>query len=180
MAKWFYIAFGLLVTTGSAYYGRNWDTEEEERAHPDAPSGWDFKLFWERIKARANDQMGYYTEPTFPKLLPDMDPQPPYTLVLSLEDMLIHSEWSREHGWRTAKRPGMDYFLGYLSQYYELVLFTTMPLAYADQIVKKLDPYHFMLFSLFREGTRYEDGQYVKVSNIKPLLARKLTPKSGP
>ena len=164
MAKWFYIAFGLLLTTGGAYFGRNWDTEEEEKAHPDAPSGWDFALFWARIKARMDGQRSYYTEPTFPKLLPDMDPQPPYTLVLSLEDMLIHSEWSREHGWRTAKRPGMDYFLGYLSQYYELVLFTSMPLAYADQIVKKLDPYHFMLFSLFREGTRYENGQYIKVS----------------
>jgi len=162
MAKWFYIAFGLLLTTGGAYFGRNWDTEEEEKAHPDAPSGWDFALFWARIKARMDGQRSYYTEPTFPKLLPDMDPQPPYTLVLSLEDMLIHSEWSREHGWRTAKRPGMDYFLGYLSQYYELVLFTSMPLAYADQIVKKLDPYHFMLFSLFREGTRYENGQYIK------------------
>ena len=165
MMKWFYMAFGALIVSGGAYFGRNWDTEEEEKAHPDAPSGWDFALFWARIKARMNSQRSYYTEPTFPKLLPDMDPQPPYTLVLSLEDMLIHSEWSREHGWRTAKRPGLDYFLGYLSQYYELVLFTSMPLAYADQIVKKLDPYHFMLFSLFREGTRYENGQYVKVRN---------------
>jgi import inner membrane translocase subunit TIM50 len=165
MMKWFYIAFGLLITSGSAYLGRNWETEEEEKAHPDAPSGWDIKLFWERVKARLNSQRSYYTEPTFPKLLPETDPAPPYTLVLSLEDMLIHSEWSREHGWRTAKRPGMDYFLGYLSQYYELVLFTTMPMAYAEQITKKLDPYHFMIYQLFREGTRYENGQYVKVSS---------------
>ncbi|KIW09203.1 uncharacterized protein PV09_00131 [Verruconis gallopava] len=162
MAKWFYIAFGVLLTTGSIYLGRNWDTKEEEEAHPEAPSGWTLPLFWERIKARMNSQRSYYTEPTFPKLLPEMNPPPPYTLVLSLEDMLIHSEWTREHGWRTAKRPGLDYFLGYLSQYYELVLFTTMPMAYADQIVKKLDPYHFMTWPLFREATRYENGQYVK------------------
>jgi mitochondrial import inner membrane translocase subunit TIM50 len=32
-----------------------------------------------------------------------------------------------EHGWRTAKRPGADYFLAYLSQFYEVVLFTTQP-----------------------------------------------------
>lgn len=163
MARWFYLAFGLLLTTGGVYLGRNWDTEEEERAHPDAPSGWDFGLFWGRIKARVNNQRSYYTEPTFPKLLPDIDPKPPYTLVLSLEDMLIHSEWSREHGWRTAKRPGLDYFLGYLSQYYELVLFTTMPNAFGDPIVRKLDPYHFMPMCLYREATRYENGQYIKV-----------------
>lgn len=60
--------------------------------------------------------------------------------------MLVHSSWdvsscapSRaetvadpfglqiEHGWRTAKRPGADYFLAYLSQFYEIVLFTTQP-----------------------------------------------------
>ena len=32
-----------------------------------------------------------------------------------------------EHGWRTAKRPGVNYFLAYLSQFYEIVLFTTQP-----------------------------------------------------
>lgn len=32
-----------------------------------------------------------------------------------------------EHGWRTAKRPGADYFLAYMSQFYEIVLFTTLP-----------------------------------------------------
>jgi hypothetical protein len=31
----------------------------------------------------------------------------------------------RQHGWRTAKRPGVDYFIAYLSQFYEVVIFTT-------------------------------------------------------
>jgi import inner membrane translocase subunit TIM50 len=164
MATWMYIAFSMFGVTGAVFLGRNWETEEEERTHQiDAPSGWGFKLFWDRVKARVSGQMGYYTEPTFPKLLPDMDPAPPYTLVLSLEDLMVHSEWTREHGWRTAKRPGIDYFLGYLSQYYELVLFTSLPVSAADQIVRKLDPFHFMAFPLFREATRYEKGQYVKV-----------------
>lgn len=167
MAFWLYISFGLAAAVNGFYFGRNWDTEEEERAHiADAPSGWGLKLFYDRIIARVSGQMGYYTEPTFPKLLPDIDPAPPYTLVLSLEDLMIHSEWTREHGWRTAKRPGVDYFLGYLSQYFELVLFTSLPVSAADQIVRKLDPYHFMTFPLFREATRYEKGQYVKVSTL--------------
>jgi len=58
-------------------------------------------------------------------MLPDQLPEPygrPYTLLLDLDDFLIHSEWTREHGWRTAKRPGLDYFLGYLAQFYEVDL----------------------------------------------------------
>ena len=72
--------------------------------------------------------------------------QKPYTLLLSLDDLLVTSTWDvscfivllyffthsranyllqRQRGWRTAKRPGVDYFLAYLSQFYEIVIFTT-------------------------------------------------------
>jgi import inner membrane translocase subunit TIM50 len=110
--------------------------------------------------------MGYYTEPTFPKLLPDMDPAPPMTLVLSLEDLLVHSEWTTKTGWRTAKRPGVDYFLRYLSQYYELVIFTSVRSTDADPIIRKLDPFRIVMWPLFREATRYEKGEYIKVGTV--------------
>ncbi|KAI7618170.1 NIF-domain-containing protein, partial [Hortaea werneckii] len=87
---------------------------------------------------------------------------PPFTLVLSLEDLLIHSSWDRTNGYKVAKRPGIDYFIRYLSQYYELVLFTSVPLAIADPVIKKLDPYHFILWPLGREATKYEGGEYIK------------------
>ena len=92
----------------------------------------------------------------------------PYTLCISLEDMLVHSEWSREHGWRVAKRPGVDYFLRYLSQYYELVLFTSVPSAVALPVIQKLDPFQMIMFPLFREATKYKDGEFVKVSTPLP------------
>lgn len=41
---------------------------------------------------------------------------------------LLTTCFQRVHGWRTAKRPGVDYFLAYLSQFYEIVLFTSQPL----------------------------------------------------
>lgn len=153
------------ATVGCIYLGRNWENEEEERRHPNAPSGWGFKLFYNRANARLTSTMDYFTEPTFPKLLPKMDPamERPYTLVLSLEDLLVHSEWTREHGWRMAKRPGVDYFLRYLSQYYELVIFTTLPSMSADPIIRKLDPYRIVTWPLFREATRYKGGEYIKV-----------------
>lgn len=150
---------------GTIYLGRNWDTEDEEVKHPDAPSGWGLVLFYNRARARLRDMLDYYNEPTFPKLLPKVDPmfEQPYTLVLSLEDLLVHSEWTREHGWRSAKRPGVDYFLRYLSQYYELVIFTSVASLNADPIIRKLDPYRIVTWPLFREATRFKDGKYIKV-----------------
>lgn len=154
---------------GTIYLGRNWDTEDEEIKHPDAPSGWGLGLFYNRASARLRDMLDYYNEPTFPKLLPKLDPmfERPYTLVLSLEDLLVHSEWTREHGWRSAKRPGVDYFLRYLSQYYELVIFTSVGSMNADPIIRKLDPYHIVMWPLFREATRFKDGKYIKVRMVE-------------
>ncbi|KIH93258.1 hypothetical protein SPBR_02663 [Sporothrix brasiliensis 5110] len=155
-------AFGLAVV-GTVYAGRNWD-EEDARRHPDVPNGWGLGLWWNRVSTRTKEVLSYYHEPAFEKLLPEPDPVygRPYTLCISLEDMLIHSEWTREHGWRIAKRPGADYFLHYLSQYYELVLFTTLPFAIGEPMVRKLDPYRFIVYPLFREATKYKDGEIVK------------------
>lgn len=177
LANYLYAMFAGLSVTGVIYLGRNWETEEEEKAHPDAPSGWAMGLMWNRAKARLGDQLSYYHEPAFQKLLPDLDPmfERPYTLVISLEDLLIHSEWTREHGWRMAKRPGVDYFLRYLSQYYELVLWTSQPWGVAEPVLRKLDPYHIVTWPLFREATKYEDGQYVKVGFLHELRRVELT-----
>ena len=156
------------LATGVVYLGRNWESEVEEKKHTEAPSGWGFILFWNRVKARWRGSLDYYTEPAFPKLLPDPDPMwaRPYTLVISLEDMLVHSEWSREHGWRTAKRPGVDYFLRYLSQYYELVIFTSVPSMIGHPVIQKLDPYRIVMWPLFREATKYQSGEYIKVKDV--------------
>lgn len=144
--------------------GQNWD-EREARGHPDIPNGWTPGAVYGRTRARLSEMLGYYTEPAFPQLLPHVDAayKQPYTLVLSLEDLLVSSKWSRQNGWEVAKRPGLDYFIRYLSQYYELVLFTSVPSMSAQPVHAKLDPYHFIMFPLFREGTRYMNGEHVKV-----------------
>ena len=165
LANYLYAFIATLCITGTVYLGRNWETEEEEKKHPEAPSGWGFGLMWKRSKARLSDQLNFYKDPAFQKLLPDPDPmfERPYTLVLGMEDVLLHSEWTREHGWRMAKRPGLDYFLRYLSQYYELVVWTPQPSALGDPVVRKLDPYHIITWPLYREATLYENGEYIKV-----------------
>ncbi|GAB1309826.1 mitochondrial inner membrane protein required for protein import [Madurella fahalii] len=163
LAIWAFALTGVFTVGGIAYLGRDWD-EEELAKNPEVPNGWSIALWWKRAMARLGDTVTYYQEPAFEKLLPDPDPafERPYTLCISLEDMLVHSEWSREHGWRVAKRPGVDYFLHYLSQYYEIVLFTTVPFATGEPLVRKLDPYRFIMWPLFREATKYKDGEIVK------------------
>ena len=176
VANYFYAFTLFAAVSSSVYLGRNWETEEEERKYKDAPNGWGMGLFFNRVSARLGGTLDYYNEPAFPKLLPNTDPawERPFTLVLSLEDLLVHSEWDREHGWRMAKRPGVDYFLRYLSQYYELVIFTSVPSMIGQPIINKLDPYHIVMWPLFREATRYKKGQYIKVSQnpVAPIIKR--------
>lgn len=60
-------------------------------------------------------QVQYLTEPAWSELLPPpIPPIRPYTLLVDLEGILTCSKWDREHGWRTAKRPGADYFIAFV------------------------------------------------------------------
>jgi len=121
---------------------------------------------YERFKANLADLLDYFNKPAFEKLLPDPLPAPhqrPYTLLIDLEGFLVHSSWDRATGWRTAKRPGVDYFLAYLSQFYEIVLFTTQPSYTAMGVADKLDPFQaYLPYKLYRESTRYVKGKIVK------------------
>ncbi|RXK42686.1 hypothetical protein M231_00242 [Tremella mesenterica] len=121
---------------------------------------------WTRFKTNLSEMLDVFNKPAFKTLLPDPLPAPhqrPYTLIVDLEGLLVSSTWDRAHGWRTAKRPGVDYFLGYLSQFYEIVLFTSQPLYTAAPVAEKLDPFtSYLPYKLFRESTRYVDGKVVK------------------
>ena len=69
-------------------------------------------------------------DPDTDRLLPDPFPpghqlHRPLTLVLELEKLLVAKHWDREQGWTVAKRPWADYFLAYVSQFYEVVIFTS-------------------------------------------------------
>lgn len=166
MANYLYAFIALASAGAGVYFSRPFGSREEvpQGLSEEDISSWSPSSMYARLRARMGSQVGYYTEPTFPKLLPEMpeNMRLPYTLVLSLEDLMIHSTWDREHGYRTAKRPGIDYFIRYLQQYFELVLFTSVPIAMADPVMRKLDPYHIIYFQLGREGTKYDGGDYVK------------------
>lgn len=153
--------------------GRDLDVEEQSMFHESE----DVKSFLGRLKLRTNAISENMSKPVWDKLLPDPLPFPysrPYTLVIDLDQLLVASHWTSAQGWRTAKRPGLDYFLGYLSQWYEIVLFTTQPFYLVEKLVEKLDPHRrYIAYQLFRESARLKDGKLVKdISHLNRDLSK--------
>jgi import inner membrane translocase subunit TIM50 len=111
-----------------------------------------------------------FAKPARPKLLPDWSQMPnvphdipvPHTLILDLEQTLVSVSWDRKYGWRYAKRPGVDKFLQTLSQYYEIVLFSKATDGVAMPVVDSLDKQGCIMHKLFRDATRYKDGEHLK------------------
>ncbi|KAG5644307.1 hypothetical protein DXG03_008725 [Asterophora parasitica] len=154
------VAFGV----NTIHMGREWEEEElaaKKLTIEDAPS-----TRWGRTKERFTELFDYFNKPAWPELLPPPYPAPhqkPYTLLISIDDLLVTSTWDRQHGWRTAKRPGVDYFLAYISQFYEVVVFSTQNFYTGAPIIEKLDRYNFYVtHRLFREATRSINGKIVK------------------
>ncbi|KAF7356753.1 Mitochondrial import inner membrane translocase subunit TIM50 [Mycena venus] len=146
------------------YMGREWDESElkaKKLTLENAPA-----TRFGRTKERFIDIFDYFNKPAWPELLPPPPPPPhqkPYTLLISIDDLLVTSTWDRQHGWRTAKRPGVDYFLAYISQFYEVVVFTSQNFYTAAPILDKLDRYNFYIsHRLYREATRSINGKIVK------------------
>ncbi|VDP81917.1 unnamed protein product [Echinostoma caproni] len=106
-------------------------------------------------------------DPVSEKLLPDpVQPpyyQPPYTLVLEINDILVHPDWKFRTGWRFKKRPALELFLQQLSPYYEVVAFTNESAMTGGPVLMQLDPQgQFIHYRLFREATRYKNGKHIK------------------
>lgn len=167
-ANMFYLMSFVGSIAGLGYMSRDWDSEkeQEEMDGKDIDNGYTPQLMYGRLNKRLGSLFTFFSEPAFENLLPPPAPEAyrrPLTLVLTLDDLLIHSNWDTQHGWRTAKRPGLDYFLGYLSQYYEIVIFSSNSQMYSEKTVGKLDPYHaYISYALFREACRYKDGKLIK------------------
>lgn len=167
-ANYFYMTSLVGGIAGIGYMSRDWDSEEEQKTlgGESIENGYSPQLMYERLNKRLSSLFSFFSEPVFENLLPPPAPEGyrrPLTLVLTLDDFLIHSSWDTKHGWRTAKRPGLDYFLAYLSGYYEIVIFATNSQMYSEKAVSKLDPYHaYISYALFREGCRYKDGKLIK------------------
>eukprot|EP00698_Gefionella_okellyi_P005566 TRINITY_DN1506_c0_g1_i2.p1 TRINITY_DN1506_c0_g1~~TRINITY_DN1506_c0_g1_i2.p1 ORF type:complete len:306 (-),score=67.54 TRINITY_DN1506_c0_g1_i2:530-1447(-) len=112
----------------------------------------------------------FLNKPSRSELLPPMLPneyQPPVTLVLNLQDTLVHGVWSRETNWRTQKRPNVDYFLMYLSQFYEIVVWSD-EVGMASQSIDKLDPSNYVSYRLYRDALAKDNVKDLQYLN-RPL-----------
>ncbi|XP_022716753.1 mitochondrial import inner membrane translocase subunit TIM50 isoform X2 [Durio zibethinus] len=106
-----------------------------------------------------------FTEPTSDKLLPDLHPQEQhvFTLVLDLNETLLYTDWKRERGWRTFKRPGVDAFLEHLAKFYEIIVYSDQMNMYVDPVCERLDPNHYVRFRLSRGATKYQNGKHYRM-----------------
>ncbi|TVU20629.1 hypothetical protein EJB05_36844, partial [Eragrostis curvula] len=116
------------------------------------------------VRSTIEDHVQGFTEPTSDKLLPDLLPEEKhvFTLVLDLNETLVYSDWQRERGWRTFKRPGVDAFVEHMAQYYEVVVFSDQPPMYVDPVLDRLDTKGYIRFRLSRPATKYKDGKHFR------------------
>ncbi|KAD3642113.1 hypothetical protein E3N88_31337 [Mikania micrantha] len=116
------------------------------------------------LRASTEEHVRGFTEPSSEMLLPDLHPQEQhvFTLVLDLNETLLYSDWKRDRGWRTFKRPGVDDFLEHLAQYYEIIVYSDQQAMYVDPIVDRLDEKHCIRYRLSRAATRYQDGKHYR------------------
>ncbi|XVE88264.1 hypothetical protein DITRI_Ditri19aG0055900 [Diplodiscus trichospermus] len=112
-------------------------------------------------------------------LLPPLDSDKKGTIVLDLDETLVHSSLdppppkydfrvSRDMDGVTVnfyvlKRPGVDEFLELISKKYEVVVFTAGHEAYASKVLNTLDPKgRFISHRFYRDSCKQVRGKYVK------------------
>ena len=86
-----------------------------------------------------------------------------YTLVLDLDETLIHCDLSKPGG-SISYRPYLQEFLEAMSRHYEIVIFTAAMKVYADPILDSIDP-SGLFFSqrFYRDDTHQTDnGSFLK------------------
>lgn len=105
---------------------------------------------------------------------------PPVTLVLDLDETLVHCSTDATevrqpdfvfhvefqgtiYNVNCRKRPGLDEFLEYIKNRFEVVVFTASQRVYADKLLDILDPEHEIIHHrLFREECTNVEGNYLK------------------
>jgi len=121
--------------------------------------------FLDDAKDTFNGMFTKFTDPSRDAFLPSLPAHMAHlpTLVLDLDETLIHSVWDRKHGWRTMKRPYCDKFLNEMAKHYEIVIFSAGLQYIVDPVVTALDPNgQLIMWRLYRDCTTYRGGKHIK------------------
>ena len=89
--------------------------------------------------------------PKEPFLKP-INPKYKYTLVLDLDETLVHYISDNESAYIQI-RPGAEEFIKELSEYYEIIIFTAALQTYADLVIDGIDPDGVISDRLYRQHT---------------------------
>ena len=89
-----------------------------------------------------------------------------FCLVLDLDETISHS-LKLNFGYYFLLRPGVIEFLTELSEYYEIIIFTSSPKIYADNIIDKIDQNgNLITHRLYKPHVIFERGKSVKKLNL--------------
>ena len=96
-----------------------------------------------------------------PFLGPPNNPNKIFTLVLDLDETLVHyvEEESRAY---VQVRPYTDHFLTEMGKYFEIVIFTAAAEDYADIVLNELDKNNAIDYKLYRKHTEQINGVFIK------------------
>lgn len=97
-----------------------------------------------------------------PPFLQPMNPTgPQYTLVLDLDETLIHNvEYGNDSYFLV--RPGCVQFIEQMAKHYEIVIFTAALQEYADQVIDQIDIGKNIKYRLYRQHTSQNGPFLVK------------------
>ena len=90
-------------------------------------------------------------------------PQKPYTLVLDLDETLVHFKIKTSKGGTLRARPFLFGFLEEMGQYYELIVWTSATEAYANSLINAVEhDKKYFDYILFREHATIIGEDFVK------------------
>ena len=96
-------------------------------------------------------------------------PEKPYTLVLDLDETLIHIPKGKKifYSKSVIFRPGLIDFLRNLKEFYELIIFTSGLKKYADEVINYIEKDEkYFSYRLYRENAIIKNNNYYKDLSI--------------
>lgn len=159
--------------------GNNSDQELEQDSYDDLPVG-TFEEVLHKIRSRNNESVPVILfQPNTNEmrkernLLPPISSDRKYTLVLDLDETLIHFEEKEDGTSQFLIRPYAQYFLKQVAKYYEVVVFTAALQDYADYILDRMDTERTVKYRLYRQHTDFANNVYQKdLSKLGRELSR--------
>ena len=111
----------------------------------------ELELNQNKVKSSAKSNNNQNLISDYTPFLPDINPKYKYTLVLDMDETLVHFFFTKNIGMFFI-RPYCFEFLRHLNDYYEIVTFTAGTKEYADYILNLLDPNNEIIkYRLYRQ-----------------------------